>query len=176
MQRLQRGTLPGGTSSEIICTGLTGNTFTAASGNTCMDSDGNPAGDSTSEAACTGITGNSFTGSSCSNNANLNDEKSACEANADPGVGTFTPSKCSDVDGVVLVSDGTGLATSQAICEGTPTFFTFNPAHVDLCRDSEGSMAGDPHKPDNMRRQCHRLCILAGSRQLVPQCRWSGCR
>ena len=70
--------------------------------------------------------------STCSNNPDFNDEKTACESNASPGVGIFTPARCTDKDGVVLASDGTGPAASRTVCEGTPTNFTFGPAELVL--------------------------------------------
>ena len=124
---------------RVACTGITGNTF-AASGcsndNThnddqfaCEAGAGvfTPAtcatcslnGDSSSQVLCTGVTGNTFEVSTCSNNPTHNADQSACEASSDPSAGVFTPNKCKDKDGNVLVADGTGISGSQAACEGT---------------------------------------------------------
>ena len=123
---------------RVACTGITGNTFTASTCSNDHSHDSNrsaceagggsfaPAtcatcslgGDSSSQVACTGVTGNVFEGSTCSNNATYNSDQSACEDASHPSVGVFTPSKCKDKDGTVLVADGTGIAASVAACEG----------------------------------------------------------
>jgi hypothetical protein len=92
--------------------------------------------------ACTGLTGFIFTDGSCSNNAAYNSNEAACKANSDPGVGIFTPAKCTRPNGVVVSDDGTGYAASNGACIGSDNGFgrtfvaRYEPTKVDFLENS----------------------------------------
>ena len=89
-------------------------------------------------------TGHVFTPSNCSNNVAYDSLQAQCEADADPSVGVFTPSRCDSSAGAPVSTDGTGSSASISACTGASVLDVLQAAFKDVANNPVNAVAGFP--------------------------------